>query len=221
MADKEESMRLVVKCHDSEEYGDLYGLNKQIPEEEIRKAEPYMKKFTPKTFKNIMSITGNPHGWMCTYDDVAKVEEALGITDTLAKRQEDQNKKREEYNKTRVYKEQAQQKIEETFRDAPRPKQKLSTLLRVAREVYDPANSYRDNSYYGGGHLFIITKKSIWYIMNNGRKENNWKLNNIEINDAPGAIGFRVDYSNQLHELIKTLTENNIYSGEVYIEGQE
>ena len=77
---------------------------------------------------------------------------------------------------------------EAAFADAPRPPQKLSTLLKVAEVVYDPANSFRDNNHYGGGHLFIVTKTMIWYIMNNGREENNWNINNIEIDGAGGAI---------------------------------
>ncbi len=218
---QEENLKLVVKCHDNEVYGDLYGFNKEIPEEELEKVKPYMEKFSPKSFKDIMNVFGIPYGWMCTSENVEKVEEALNITETVAKQEEKQRKDKEKYDKNRIKKEDAQWNIERIFMDAPRPRQKLDILLRVAQYVYDPVNSFRDNNYYGGGYLFIVTKRSIWYIMNNGRSENNWHINNIEIEGAGGAIGFRVDYSEQLHEYIKILTENNLYSGETYVEEEQ
>ena len=214
MTNDKDDLKLIVKCTDEVKYGKLYGLNKEIPEEELEKAKKYMKNFAPVDFPDIMKISGNPRGWMCTIEDAPKVEEALGISETLAKRQKEQAEKRKYYDENRKKKEEAQLKLEEIFFKAPTPKQKLNILLKVADIVYDPANSFRDNSYYGGGHLYIILKKSIWYIMNNGREENNWNINNIEIDNAGGAIGFKVPYSDEVHKLIKIVTEENIYSGE-------
>ena len=214
MTNDKDALKLIVKCTDEVKYGKLYGLNKEIPEEELEKAKKYMKNFAPVDFPDIMKISGNPRGWMCTIEDAPKVEEALGISETLAKRQKEQAEKRKYYDENRKKKEEAQLKLEELFFNAPTPKQKLNILLKVADIVYDPANSFRDNSYYGGGHLYIILKKSIWYIMNNGREENNWNINNIEIDNAGGAIGFKVPYSDEVHNLIKIVTEENIYSGE-------
>lgn len=218
MVDKKQPLKLVVKCYDPEEYGTLYGLNQKISEEELDKAKEYMTKFTPALFKNVMSIQGDPHGWMCTQEDAPLVEKALGITETLEKMAKRQAKERKYYDEHRKEKEDAQLKIEAAFANAPRPLQKLSTLLKVATVVYDPANSFRDNNYYGGGHLFIVTKNTIWYIMNNGREENNWNVNNIEIEGAGGAIGFKLPYSKDLHELIKTLTGSNEYKGDTTVE---
>lgn len=214
MTNEKEDLKLIVKCTDEVKYGKLYGFNKEISDEQLEKAKKYMTNFAPVDFPDIMKISGNPRGWMCTYEDAPKVEEALNITETLAKREKQQAEKRKHYDENRKAKEEAQLKLEEIFFNAPRPKQKLSILLNVADIVYDPANSFRDNSYYGGGHLYIILKKSIWYIMNNGREENNWNINNIEIDNAGGAVGFKVDYSDEIHELIKIVTEENIYSGE-------
>lgn len=216
--ENEEKLKLIVKCTDEVEYGNLYTFNREISEEELEKAKPYMKKFTPADFPDIMKITGDPHGWMCTYENAPKVEQALNITETIAKREKEQEEKRIYNNKMRKIKEDAQLKIEKIFFDAPRPKQKLDILLKLADVVYDPANSFRDNNYYGGGHLFIILKKSIWYIMNNGREENNWNINNIEIENAGGAIGFKVPYDEEVHKLIKIVTEENIYSGDTLVE---
>lgn len=214
MSEENKPLKLVSKCYDPEEYGTLYALNQEIPDKQLEKARPYMKKFTPALFKNVMAIQGDPHGWMCTKEDAPKVEKALNITETLEKIEKEHKKQREYYDKHRKEKEDAQLKIEAAFNNAPRPKQKLSTLLKVAKKVYDPANSFRDNQYYGGGHLFIITDKTIWYIMNNGREENNWNINNIEIDEAGGAIGFKLPYTDELHELIKTLTGSNEYKGD-------
>ena len=40
---------------------------------------------------------------------------------------------------------------------------------------------------------------------------NNRKINNIEINDIYSAIGFRVDYTEDIEKLIKIVSENNLY----------
>ena len=210
----DEPLKLIVKCTDEVEFGNLYAFNKKISDEDFEKVKPYMKNYAPADFPDIMKIGGDPHGWMCTYEDASKVEEALGITETIAKREKEQEEKKKYYDENRKRKEEAQLEIEKIFFDAPRPPQKLDILLKVADVVYDPANSFRDNSFYGGGHLFIVLKKSIWYIMNNGREENNWNINNIEIANAGGAIGFKVPYSEELHELIKIVSEENEYSGE-------
>lgn len=214
MTNDKEELKLIVKCTDEVKYGKLYGFNQEIPEEKFEDAKKYMKNFAPVDFPDIMKISGNPRGWMCTYEDAPKVEEIMGIEQTLAKQEQQQEEKRKFNNENRKIKEEAQLKLEEIFFNAPRPKQKLNILLKVADIVYDPANSFRDNNYYGGGHLYIVLKKSIWYIMNNGREENNWNINNIEIDNAGGAVGFKVEYSDEIHDLIKIVTEENIYSGE-------
>jgi hypothetical protein len=61
-------------------------------------------------------------------------------------------------------------------------------------------------------------KNNIWYIMNNGREENNWNMNNIEIEEAGGAIGFKIPYDEHVHDLIKIVSEENEYSGDTYKE---
>ncbi|MBQ6219518.1 MAG: hypothetical protein IJJ47_07295 [Methanosphaera sp.] len=215
--DEEKPLKLIEKCH-SPEFGMLYAINKDISDEDLEKVKPYMQHFSPASFEDVMQISGDPHGWMCTRENVNKVEEALGIVETLDKQDEDRQKQREEFDKQRKIKEEAQLKLEEIFFSAKRPKQKLSNLLKAAQIVYDPTNSFRDNNYYGGGHLYIIMKNSIWYVMNNGREENNWNMNNIEIEEAGGAIGFKIPYDEEVHELIKIVTEENEYSGDTYKE---
>ena len=214
---EEQVLKLIEKCY-APEYGMLYALNKDISEEDFEKVRPFMQDFSPATFDDVMKISGDPHGWMCTRENAPKVEEALGITETLDKIDADRQKQREEFDKNRGKKEQAQLELEEIFFKGDRPQQKLSNLLKAAQIVYDPTNSFRDNSYYGGGHLFVIMKNSIWYVMNNGREENNWNMNNIEIEEAGGAIGFKVPYDEHVHDLIKIVSDENEYSGDTYKE---
>ena len=210
-------LKLIEKCH-APEFGILYSLNKEISEEDFDKVKVYMQHFSPASFEDVMKISGDPHGWMCTRENASKVEETLGITETLEKIDKDRQAQREEFDKERGKKEEAQLELEKLFFEADRPKQKLSNLLKAAQIVYDPTNSFRDNNYYGGGHLFIIMKNSIWYVMNNGREENNWSMNNIEIEEAGGAIGFKIPYDEHVHDLIKIVSDENEYSGETYKE---
>lgn len=214
---EEKPLKLIEKCH-APEYGMLYSLNKEISDDDFEKIKDYMEHITPASFEDVMQISGDPHGWMCTRENASKIEEILGITETLDKIDSDRKKQKEEFDKKRPEKEEAQLKLEKIFFEAQRPKQKLSNLLKAAQIVYDPTNSFRDNQYYGGGHLFIIMKNSIWYVMNNGREENNWEINNIEIDEAGGAIGFKVKYDEEIHELIKIVTDENEYTGDVYKE---
>lgn len=213
----DEKLKLIEKCH-APECGMLYALNQDIPEEDFEKIKPYMQKYTPASFDDVMQISGNPNGWMCTRENAPKIEEILGITETLEKIDADRKAQKEEFDKNRGKKEEAQLELEKIFFEADRPKQKLSNLLKAAQIVYDPTNSFRDNNYYGGGHLYIIMKNSIWYVMNNGRDENNWNINNIEIEGAGGAIGFKIAYDEHVHNLIKIITEENEYSGDTYKE---
>ena len=86
MADEE--LKLETKCYDANEYGYLYGLNKRIPDEEFEKVKPYFRKFKRMDFvEGNVQVTGRPEGYRCLEKDVAKVEEILGVENTLEKRQ--------------------------------------------------------------------------------------------------------------------------------------
>ena len=88
MTTLEEELKLETKCYDANEYGYIYGLNQKIPDEEFEKVKPYFRKFKRMDFvEGNVQVTGRPEGWRCLEKDVAKVEEILGITNTLEKRQ--------------------------------------------------------------------------------------------------------------------------------------
>ena len=85
-----QDLKLISKMYDGAGHRYMYGLNKDIPEEEFEKAKPFMKDYRRKDFEDgTVKVTGRPDGWMCTREDAPKVEEALGITDTLEKREKE------------------------------------------------------------------------------------------------------------------------------------
>lgn len=174
--------------------------------------KPYFKHYTPKDFTDIMNIEGNPHGWWCQEKDVESVEEILGITQTLAKQESEREVRRRELSKKREIKDNAMNQIEELFSKGQRPSKFLKKLLKKADIVYDPGDAYYTESKYGEGQLFLVDKKYIWYIINNSAKEDDYTLNNIKT-ESHGAVGFRLSYSSKLHDLIKIVSEENIYKG--------
>lgn len=208
----DDSLKIVLKCIDYEEYGKLYALNKQISKEDLEKVKPYFKHYSPKDFKDIMNIEGNPHGWMCKEDDIPKVEEILKITQTVAKQEQQRQKRKEELSKKRAVKDEAMNEIEKLYSNAPRPHKFLKKLLKKADVVYDPGDAYYTDNEYGEGQLFIVDKNYIWYIINNGRKDDDYSLNNIK-NSGHGAVGFRLPYSKELHDLVKIVSDENIFKG--------
>lgn len=208
----DDSLKILLKCIDYEEYGKLYAFNKQISKKDLEKVKPYFKHYTPKEFKDIMNIEGNPHGWMCREKDIPRVEEILGITQTAAKQKQQSQKRKEQLAKKRILKDEAMDKIEKLYTDAPRPHKFLKKLLKKADVVYDLGDSYYTDNKYGEGQLFIVDKNYIWYIINNGRKDDDYSLNNIK-NSVHGAVGFRLPYSEELHDLVKTVSDENIYKG--------
>lgn len=206
------SLQFILKCIDYEEFGKLYALNKKISDEDMDRVKPYFKHYTPKDFTDIMNIEGNPHGWMCQEKDVESVEEILGITQTLAKQESERKVRRRELSKKREIKDNAMNQIEELFSKGQRPSKFLKKLLKKADIVYDPGDAYYTESKYGEGQLFLVDKKYIWYIINNSAKEDDYTLNNIKT-ESHGAVGFRLSYSSKLHDLIKIVSEENIYKG--------
>ena len=207
-----DSLMLVLKCIDHEEFGNLYALNEEITDEEKALVKEYFRKYEPIDFKNIMNIEGNPHGWMCKEEDVNNVEELLGITETLEKQLQHKEEVQKQLNANRKIKDEAMGEIENIFYQAPRPNKFLKKLLKKADIVYDPGDSYLTDYEFGEGQLFLIEKKYIWYIINNGRKDDDYTLNNIKTS-GPGAVGFRIAYDERVHDLIKLVSEENLYKG--------
>ena len=208
----DEPLKLVLKCIDHEEFGNLYAFNKEITDEEKDLVIEYFRKYKPIDFKDIMNIEGNPHGWMCLEENVPRVEEKLGITETLEQQRIKNEQLQKELNAKRKIKDEAMAEIERIFQNAPRPNKFLKKLLKKADIVYDLGDGYYTDHEFGEGQLFILESSYIWYIINNGRKDDDYSLNNIKTT-GPGAVGFRISYDEHVHDLIKLVSDENIYKG--------
>ena len=208
-------LKLETKCYDANEYGYLYGLNQKIPDEEFEKIKGYMRKFSRKDFVDgIVKVTGRPEGYRCLEKDVSKVEEILGITNTLKKRQ---NKLKHAFNDTiskSNLKDKAYNWLVMLFqKGGTRPKQNLSRLVIHSTKIYDPEDSFKKGYENGEGELFIYTPHGMWYIINNSGNYSDLSLNNVETPNG-GAIGHRLVYDDTLDTLIRIYTEENKYTGE-------
>ena len=208
-------LKLETKCYDANEYGYLYGLNQKIPDEEFEKIKGYMRKFSRKDFVDgIVKVTGRPEGYRCLEKDVSKVEEILGITNTLKKRQDKiKNAFNDPISKSNL-KDKAYNWLVMLFqKGGTRPKQNLSRLVIHSTKIYDPEDSFKKGYENGEGELFIYTPHGMWYIINNSGKYSDLSLNNVETPNG-GAIGHRLVYDDTLDTLIRIYTEENEYTGE-------
>ncbi|WP_297826637.1 hypothetical protein [uncultured Methanobrevibacter sp.] len=213
MQDKD--LKMETKCYDASEYGYLYGLNKRIPDEEFEKVKSYMVDFRRKDFADgIIKVTGRPEGYRCLEKDVAKVEEILGIENTLQKRQDKIKKAFEDPISKSNLKDNAYNWLNTLFKNGgTRPKQNLSRLALHSTKIYDPEDSFKIGAEKGEGVLFIYTPHGMWYIINNCGENSDLSLNNVESKDG-GAIGYRLMYEDTVDTLIRIYTEENLYTGE-------
>ena len=211
----QQELKLETKCYDANEYGYLYGLNQKIPDEEFEKVKPYFRKFKRMDFvEGNVQVTGRPEGYRCLEKDVSKVEEILGITNTLEKRQ---NKVKEAFAdpiKKANLKDKSYEWLTMLFqKSGTMPKQDLSRLAVHSTKMYDPQDSFKNGLDYGEGELFIYTPHGMWYIINNSGEFSDTSLNNVKTNKN-GAIGYRLMYDDLIDRLIRIYTEENEYSGE-------
>ena len=174
-----------------------------------------MRNFRRKDFVDgIIKITGRPEGYRCLEKDVSKVEEILGIENTLEKRQKKIKKAMQDPVKKVALKDDAYNWLNTLFKKGgTHPKQNLSRLAIHSTKIYDPSDSFKNGAKDGEGTLFIYTPHGMWYIINNCGKFSDLSLNNVETPDG-GAIGYRLMYDDTVDTLIRIYTEENEYSGE-------
>ncbi len=208
-------LKLETKCYDASEYGYLYGLNKRIPDEEFEKVKSYMRDFRRKDFADgIIKVTGRPEGYRCLEKDVSKVEEILGIENTVAKKWDNIKGQLDDPVAKEALKDKTYNWLNTLFKKGgTRPKQNLSRLVIHSTKIYDPEDSFKNGSKDGQGSLFIYTPHGMWYIINNSSNNSDKTLNNVETKDG-GAVGYRLMYDDTLDTLIRIYTEENEYSGE-------
>ena len=214
MAEKKE-LKMETKCYDANEYGYLYGLNQRIPDDEFEKVKSYMIDFRRKDFVDgIIKVTGRPEGYRCLEEDVSKVEEILGIENTLAKRQEKIEKAFENPITKTNLKDTAYEWLNTLFKKTgTHPKQNLSRLALHSTKIYDVEDSFKNGYEKGEGVLFIYTPHGMWYIINNSGENSDLSINNVETKYG-GAVGYRLMYDDTVDTLIRIYTEENLYTGE-------
>lgn len=212
---QEKELKMETKCYDANEYGYLYGLNQRIPDEDFEKVKSYMRDFRRKDFVDgIVKVTGRPEGYRCLEEDVAKVEEILGIENTLEKRQNNIKRAFADPLAKANLKDKAYSWLNTLFKKTgTHPKQDLSRLALHSTKIYDPEDSFRDGAENGEGELFIYTPHGMWYIINNCGEHSDTSINNVA-SDAGGAIGYRLMYDDTVDTLIRIYTEENEYTGE-------
>ena len=213
MADEE--LKMETKCFDASEYGYLYGLNKKIPDDEFEKVKPYMRYFRRSSFvEGNIKVTGRPEGYRCLEEDVAKVEEILGIENTVSRKWENIERKLNDPVESVALKDQTYDWLKILFmKSGTHPKQDLSRLVIHSTKIYDPDDSFKKGYSKGEGELFIYTPHGMWYVINNSGENSDTSLNNLVTGDK-GAIGYRLVYDDTVDTLIRVYTEENEYTGE-------
>ena len=211
----EKELRMETKCYDASEYGYLYGLNQRIPDEDFEKVKMYMKDFRRKDFADgIIKVTGRPEGYRCLEKDVPKVEEILGITNTLEKRRNKIAEAFKDPDEKRKLKDQSMTWLEALFtRGGTQPEQNLDRLALHSTKIYDLDDSFNNGRYEGYGSLFIYTPHGMWYIINNSSPYSDKSKNNVKTPEG-GCIGYRLMYDDNVDTLIRIVTEENEYSGD-------
>ena len=176
-----EELKMETKCYDANEYGYLYGLNQRIPDEDFEKVKCYMRDFRRKDFVDgIIKVTGRPEGYRCLEKDVSKVEEILGIENTLQKRQDKIKKALADPIAKVNLKDNAYNWLNTLFKKTgTHPKQNLSRLALHSTKIYDPDDSFKKGAKDGEGVLFIYTPHGMWYIINNCGENSDTSLNNV------------------------------------------
>ena len=210
-----EELKVESKCFDANEYGYLYGLNQKIPDEEFEKVKPYFRKFKRMDFvEGNVQVTGRPEGYRCLEKDVAKVEEILGITNTLKKRQKKVKEAFSDPIKKANLIDKSYEWLKMLFENTgTRPEQDLSRLAVHSTKIYDPQDSFKNTAKYGEGELFIYTPHGMWYIINNSSENADKSLNNVKTPQG-GAVGMRLMYDDLVDRLIRIYCEENLYSGD-------
>ena len=181
----------------------------------------------------------NFRGWAVGSDEVEKIlyaeakkqatdierEEARIFNEREQKENAERKCRQEEARKEKKRIDGLLAEIEVAFKDAeypdPRVEQKENAAkyiegfekMRVDGERID--NPCNQENIYGGGEWFVIQKKWIWKIVNNGMDGDDWSKNNVETGGA-GASGVRVKYNRKLAAKIRSLKTANKNMAENY-----
>ncbi len=81
----EEELKLKLSTLDCNTSTKYYQVTQTLNENQKHKIKSYFQYMTPEDFDNLDNVAGKTKGWMCKSENVKKVEELLGITETREK----------------------------------------------------------------------------------------------------------------------------------------
>lgn len=194
-------LQLVEAVYDWETGLRYYRLNKRIEPEEWDTIKQYFTYYNGHEFQD---YEGTARGWMCSQWDVEVVEKTLGITETINKHKQSQEKAKQERHEKSQEKQRTKTIVRTMFHvnGEKIPQTDLTDLEAQAEEIIDdPEHSFKDNAIYGGGRKWILLKDEIVQIENNGRDGDDWSMNNITTGGA-GAIGTKIKRNKQRVDIL-------------------
>lgn len=204
---KLEDLHLVMEGKDWECGFNFYGLSARIDYDHWLKIKKFFTYRTPGWSKDqeLEWYGWEPTGWLTQnpneVEEILIKEGLIKQENTMKARSDKAKKEAEKEKKLKEEKLKTKKEIDEYFENAEHPENIEENMenLKNGEKIENP--NYPENI-YGGGEWWVITKKFIWRIKNNGFDGANWGLNNIHTGGA-GAIGHRVKYNSELEKLIR------------------
>lgn len=195
-------LRMVEVNYDWETGIHYYALNQRIDYNEWKKVKDCFQYYHMYDWEDC-EPTGQMVGWMTRNPE--KVEEILGIEETIEKQKKEKELKDKERKLKKEMELQQKQAIRKAFNNGEyMEKEILWNLLKDSKGVYeDPTWGWDSNSLYGGGRLWIITDTEIYQVTNNGNDGDDWSRNNIDTGGG-GAIGYRIEYNDTIADNIRS-----------------
>lgn len=145
---------------------------------------------------------GEPTGWLTqSPEEVEKILIEMGIMkeeNTMEAINEKAKKQRIAEENAKKEKEELIDECKDAFKEAEKPSGENNVTGEVIEDPHYPMNIY------GGGHWWVIQKEHIWFIRNNGSDGADWSQNNV-VTGGAGAIGVRIDYTDELAAKIRSL----------------
>ena len=179
----------------------LYKLSYTVPYEKwVLISDCFMKLSTDMVDMGFFEPTYV--GWVTSNPE--EVEERLGVREDLRVAFVEERKRLEEEEKqeqmNQVY--ENIESILEEFSLVETPINSKGKFKLKGEYIDNPLNPQND---YGGGEWWIITDEFIWYVRQNARDGDDWKMNNVYVKGSAGAIGKRIVYNEDLANRIRSL----------------
>ncbi|DBA34831.1 MAG: hypothetical protein HXS54_06100 [Theionarchaea archaeon] len=184
----------------TEDFGPVFALSSRVPKDVWDTIKQHFWYCTPDCEAGGDADDYNL-GWVTTHPEA--VEKILSVPEDLTV-QAQQMRNKEKQNKDRELRD-LQGEILTEFKGAEIPPGWFELSGRTYDDPLFPPNIY------GGGRWFVIdyTENLIWLVDNNGADGDDWSRNNIKTGGA-GAIGRRVQYTQELHNRISKYANKEV-----------